>query len=55
MKPIFTHITRLAAAIRRLNFQFVKSIGVFWLIERIPSLTIKEPYNKMYQRSKPKS
>jgi len=40
------------AACRRLQFEVVKMLGVFWLIERIPGLKIKEPWNKLYKRQK---
>jgi len=43
---------RLAAACRRLRFEAVKSLGIFWLIEKIPGLKIKEPWNTLYIRSK---
>lgn len=48
------HILRLAASWRRLKFVFYKQLGFFWLIEQIPFLKIKEPYNKLYQREKKK-
>lgn len=46
--------TRLTAACRRLQFEAIKSLGIFWLIEKTPWLKIKEPWNKLYQRTKPK-
>jgi len=42
---------RFAAALRRFQFECIKSLGVFWLIERIPWLNIKEPWNKLYKRA----
>lgn len=49
---IITPQTRLAAACRRLQFEVVKSLGIFWLIEKIPWLKIKEPWGKLYKRTK---
>ena len=46
------NILRLAASWRRFKFLVFKTIGFFWLIERIPCIQIKEPYNKLYQREK---
>lgn len=43
---------RLAAACRRFQFEAIKSLGIFWLIEKIPGLIIKEPWRKLYERSK---
>lgn len=43
---------RLAAACRRFQFETIKSLGIFWLIEKIPGLMIKEPWRKLYERSK---
>ena len=42
---------RLSAACRRFQFEFMQSIGVFWLITKTPWLKIKEPWNKLYRRS----
>jgi len=42
---------RLAAACRRFQFEAIKSIGIFWLIEKTPWLKIKEPWNTLYKRS----
>jgi hypothetical protein len=41
---------KLEAACRRFKFEAVKSIGIFWLIEKIPRLKIKEPWSKLYKR-----
>jgi len=49
---MITPQTRLAAAWRRFQFEATKSLGIFWLIEKIPWLKIKEPWNKLYQRAK---
>ena len=46
--------TRLAAACRRFKFEVIKSIGIFWLIDRISFLKIKEPWNTLYKRTKNK-
>ena len=43
---------RLDAACRRFKFETVKAMGIFWLIEKLPFLKIKEPYNKLYKRAK---
>lgn len=42
---------RLEAACRRFKFEAVKAIGVFWIIEKIPCLKIKEPWGKLYKRA----
>ena len=42
---------RLDAACRRFTFESLKAIGIFWLIEKIPWLNIKEPWNKLYKRA----
>ena len=44
--------TRIEAAKRRVAFEYLKAIGIFWLISRIPGLEIKQPYRKMYLRTK---
>ena len=51
---MITPQSRLAAACRRLQFEVIKSIGIFWLIEKTPGIKIKDPWNKFYQRSKRK-
>ncbi len=43
---------RAESACRRFIFESVKSIGVYWLISKIPGLQIKEPWKKLYSRSK---
>ena len=43
---------RLAALCRRLRFESARSIGILWLIERIPGLRIKEPYRTLYNRER---
>jgi len=45
-------IKKLAAAQRRFVFELIRIFGVFWLIEKIPALAIKEPWNTLYQRTK---
>jgi len=45
---------RLRAAGRRLIFEMVRSIGVFWLINYTHFGEIKEPWNTLYKRLKAK-
>jgi len=52
MEVSINEYTRLAAAWRQLQFEFIKTIGIFWLIEKIPGLKIKAPWDKLYKRSK---
>lgn len=42
--------TRLAASCRRFKFDVTKSIGIFWLIDKIPGLSLKEPWRTLYER-----
>ena len=49
---MITPQTRLAAACRRFQFEVIKSLGIFWLIEKTPYLKIKEPWSKLYKRAK---
>ena len=42
---------RLEAACRRFKFEALKAIGIFWLIDKIKGLEIKEPYNTLYKRA----
>jgi len=49
---MITPQTRLAAACRRFQFEAIKSLGIFWLIEKTPWLKIKEPWNKLYKRAR---
>lgn len=42
-------------ALRNLKFEIGKSLGIFWLTEKVSFLKIKEPYNKLYQRDKKKN
>ena len=42
---------KLAAVCRRFQFELIKSIGIFWLIEKC-KLSIKEPWKTLYERSK---
>ena len=42
---------RLDAACRRFKFEALKSIGIFWFIEKVPHLKIKEPWDKLYKRA----
>jgi len=51
-KQMINRYTRLAAACRRLKFETAKVIGVFWVIEKLPTLKIREPWNTLYKRSK---
>jgi hypothetical protein len=48
---MINEFTRLDAACRRFKFEMIKSLGIFWLIEKIPGLKIKEPWNKLYKRT----
>ena len=43
---------RLAVLCRRLKFEVLKSIGLFYLIDKIYFLKIKEPWNTLYKRTK---
>ena len=43
---------RLEAACRRFKFEALKAIGLFWLIDKIPFLNIKQPWEKLYRRTK---
>ena len=47
---MITESTRLKAACRRFQFEVIKSLGIFWLIKKIPWLKIKEPWNRLYER-----
>jgi len=49
---MITRQRRLAAACRRFQFEAIKSLRIFWLIEKIPWLKIKSPWDKLYKRSK---
>ncbi len=40
------------ATCRRFKFELSKALGVFWMIDKIPWLKIKEPYGRMYRRTK---
>lgn len=51
-KVIINEDTRLAATCRRLKFDTIKVIGIFWLIEKIPGIKIKEPWKTLYKRQK---
>jgi len=42
---------RLAAVCRRFQFEAIKSLGIFWLIEKMPWLKIKEPWKTLYERA----
>ena len=42
---------RLKAAGRRFVFEFSKSLGIFWLIQKIPCLYIKQPWKRLYERT----
>ena len=48
---MINEFTRLEAVCRQLKFEMIKSLGIFWLIEKMPWLKIKEPWNKLYKRS----
>ena len=41
---------RLKASCRRLKFELLKSIGIFYIIDKVPHLNIKEPWRKLYKR-----
>jgi len=43
--------TRFRAASRQFVFDMIKMFGVFRVIKMIPGLSIKEPWNKLYNRS----
>ncbi len=42
---------RLETACRRFKFEAVKAIGIFWIINKIPWLNIKEPWKTLYKRA----
>ena len=42
---------RLAVACKRFKFECIKALGVFWLIDKIHWLNIKEPWNTLYRRA----
>tara|TARA_R110000744_G_C18873947_1_gene505726 strand:+ start:57 stop:209 length:153 start_codon:yes stop_codon:yes gene_type:complete len=42
---------RIEAAYRRFKFEALKAVGIFWVIENVLHLGIKEPWNKLYKRS----
>lgn len=48
----FNKITRFNALLSIIFFQFAISIGIFFVIEKLPFLKIKEPWNKRYIRHK---
>lgn len=48
----FNKITRFNALLSIIFFQFAISIGIFFVIEKLPFLKIKEPWNKLYIRHK---
>jgi hypothetical protein len=43
---------RSDAVLRRFTFEFLNSIGVFWIIDKIEYLDIKEPWKTLYKRTK---
>jgi len=43
---------KLKAAFRRFVFEIFNSLKLFELIEKIPILKIKEPWNRLYKRNK---
>ena len=49
---IMEEFKRLQDSLRRLMFEVIKSLGIFWLIERMPWLRIKEPWNNLYKRDR---
>lgn len=49
---IINDYARFQAALRRLQFEMVKTLGVFWVLKKIPFLEIKEPWKTLYSRSK---
>lgn len=52
MEFVYLGMDRTSAIYRRFVFEFVKLFGVLWFIDQVPGIRIKEPFNKMYQRSK---
>ena len=40
-----------AAACRRFKFEVLKALCVFFLIDKMPWFNIKEPWNKLYNRT----
>lgn len=52
MDKLILKQARLAASCRRFQFEVIKSLGIFWLIEKTNFLKLKEPWNKLYKRSK---
>ena len=51
-EPVNKPNKRLSAQCRRFRFNFVRSIGILWVIDKMPGLYIKEPWGMMYERSK---
>lgn len=49
---IYTPESRLSVAWIRFIFDVYNYFRVFWLIEKMPFLKIKQPYAKMYERYK---
>lgn len=43
---------RLGASNRRLIFEVIKYLGIFYFIENILRLNLKEPWNTLYKRAK---
>ena len=42
----------IQASFRRLKYELLKTLGVFYMIEKIPGIKIREPFKPMYNRSK---
>jgi len=40
------------ASFRRLKYELLKTLGVFYMIEKIPGIKIREPFKTMHNRSK---
>jgi len=43
---------RIHASFRRLKYELLKTLGVFYMIEKIPGIKIREPFKPMHNRSK---
>ena len=50
---IINQQARFESSLRRFTFEVLKALRIFWTIEKI-GLTIKDPYKKLYERSKNK-
>lgn len=43
---------KLESACRRFKFEALNAMGIFWLIDKITWLNIKEPWNTLYKRTR---